>query len=211
MSGCAKRHLVALAASTLAIASARSARAEDPLLTAFVSPGIVWSWAQGRLPSHGMGFEISAGTWLRGPPSPPLLTLTSNTLLVGAVFRTQGYDGTGGSYGRRTIAAEVGYSILGVEVGYAARQATAEGGAISGLHLAPFVSLGFLYVGTQYVVPVGATNGPVGYEINLGLKLPLTPLLLLGGMGSMTGGGRPLDVAGNARVAALVRGRAWAR
>ena len=205
----ARRHALSLAAAATAIAAAPSARAEDPLMTAFVSPGVVWSWAGGRMPAHGAGFEISAGAWFKGPRSPPMLTLTNNTLMLGAVYRTQGYDGPGGSYGRRTVAAEIGYAIFGLEVGYATRQATAEGPALSGLHLGPYASMGALYVGTQHVIPTGGVTGPVGFEINLGLKLPLTPLFLAVGMGSFTAGGRPLEVGGRARTAALVRRRDW--
>jgi len=152
--------------AVLSLLSTADARASDWWTNVYVSPGVVVSWATSPDTSAGAGFEISAG----------YTSLTSNLLTMlhfGGVYRAQDNDaGSSGHYGRHTIALEGGVGLFGVELGYAFRDEFLKARATSGLHLMPYVSIGILYLGPQFLVPI-TTSGNVEFAFNLGIKVPL--------------------------------------
>jgi hypothetical protein len=127
----------------------------DDLLPYFFSPGIVWSWTSGLTVESGFGFELSAGY------RPGL------DLMFGGLYRFQDYD----SFKRYTAGVEAGWDVLGLEAGWAWRT-PATGPLVHGIHLSPYLSLGFAYFGIQLLVPVNV-SAKVEVAYNLGLKLPL--------------------------------------
>jgi hypothetical protein len=180
----------------------------------YINPGVVGSWAQDREAARGAGFELSAGYWL--PWHTPTILAKSPTIdpfrhvHLGGFFRAQAYGGaSSGDYSRITAGTQLGYDLLGVELGPAVLTGAQKGRA--GLHVAPFLSIGALYVSAQLLVPSGPPT-PGGWELNVGLKIPLgffAGLASLAGLGGMTAGGRPIDVDGERRVARAVRRADW--
>lgn len=206
------RARISLALLSAVASASRGARAEDAATVAlhgWVAPGLVSSWVASRDEARGLGFELSAGTWVKSSVwSPTAPVFAGRALGVGGVFRAQRYDGDDGGYGRRTLAGELAWGPLGIELGYAGRGATASLQAAHGVHVSPYLSLGVLYVGPQFLV--APWDGARGFEVNVGLKLPLMPAAIaMAGVGGMNPGGRPLLVSRVARVAPLARRRDW--
>lgn len=184
-----------LAAVGLSPSSARADDAIDTLRHFWISPGVVGSWSTTPSSVHGFGFELSGGWATR-----------NDDASLGGVYRTQGYSGDGSSFRRETYAFQATYMLIGVEAGWARRGAMEGEGAKGGFHVSPFLTAAFLYVGPQVLVPM--EGGRTEVQLNIGLKLPLTPKFFTrGGIEGMMAGGRPLFVAGRVLLASL-RGRA---
>ena len=190
------------------IAGERAGRADviETLLHVYVSPGVVWSGA-GQGHANGWGGEISAGYVT-------LATRAELPFFIGGFYRGQHYDSDFGGFGRRCYGLEAGFTFFGVEFGGATRDGFGSFGAADGIHLSPFATLGFLYVGPQWLFP--SSGAAAEFQFNVGLKLPIPQFLLpfalasfgnLGSLGSV--GGRALRVDGRPRVARLRRTDAW--
>lgn len=206
------RARLSLALLSSLVAAPRAARADalDTALHGWVAPGLVASWATDRGASRGVGFELSAGSWIKASvwsPTPPIFA--GRPLGLGAVLRTQSYSGDDGDHGRRTLAAQLAWGPFGIELGYAARDESAARPAARGLHASPYLSLGVLYVAPQFVVAPGGHDAGE-FELNVGLKLPLLPgAIAMAGVGGMTPGGRPLSLSGARITAPLARRDDW--
>lgn len=189
-----------------AVGATREARADElteQLLRLWVSPGVVHGWsARDAAPARGWGFELSAGKLYGSPTKPTAL---------GLVYRGHSFarEKDDVSFTRRTVAAEVVVQYAGLELGWGSRGAQPDLAAARGLHVMPFLTMGVFYVGAEGLV---ATSGPRGaWDVVVGLKLPLSALpVAMAGVGGMTAGGRPLGVAGAARVAAASARVDWA-
>jgi hypothetical protein len=153
---------IASTALGFVVALTRTAAATDLELPAFISPGIVWSTTSQPQSGSGAGFELSAGAYVTRPTLPP-------GVHVGLLYRGQSY----GAFGRRTVAAQVGYSYFGLEAGWAWRDGTGAEPPAQRVHLSPHVSIGILYLGPQLLI-----RGNVEYGFNLGLKFPLPHLVV---------------------------------
>lgn len=186
-----------LAAVGLSPAPARAGDGMDALLHLWISPGVVASWSTTPPSTHGFGFELSGG-WAAREGSPTW----------GGVFRTQGYSGDGPSFRRETYALQGTYMFFGAEAGWARRGAMGGEGVKWGFHVSPFMTAGVLYIGPQVLVP--AEGGRSELQFNVGLKLPLSPgFFVMGNLGGMTAGGRPLLVGARARLASLRARADW--
>jgi hypothetical protein len=199
----ARKAALAAGAFASAIAAPSAAHASDDMPRWFVSPGVVWSWGQYPGGAIGKGVEVSGGyARLSGGDS------FFHLFHVGGVVRSQWYDGDAGSFRRDTFAIEGGFPFVGLELGYAMRGAAGAYAASSGPHAAPYLSIGVFYVGPQFLF----TSDRPEVAFNMGIKLPLPHSILVPigiANGSLTGSGRPLRVAGEARVAPTKDGRAW--
>jgi hypothetical protein len=203
--------------ATLMLPAAAEAAGTKP--EAYLSPGVVWSSASGPgRAASGFGFEISGGLLLTrkqeptgdpnnmypAPDTDDLVKLLLTTPSVGAVFRTEGYTSAEATFRRYTYALQGGFGPLGVELGWGHRTSYLTEPARGGFHLSPFVTIGWLYAGPQWLFDGGT---PREFAFQVGLKLPLPysiaiPLGLIGGSGSGGGpGGRPIRRDHTPRVA----------
>ncbi len=160
------RHLLAVVTVGAIVGAAREAGAVERHVVV-ASPGYVYADA-GTATAH--GFELGAH-WLRaGTP-----------LGFGAFGQVQRYSDRSV---RLAGGAQATVSVLGLELGYAHR---GEGersigpilttvGHTSGVHVAPFVSLGFVYVAYRWTIPVERGAPPAhGAEraFTVGVKVPI--------------------------------------
>jgi hypothetical protein len=182
--------------ATLMLPAAAEAAGTKP--EAYLSPGVVWSSASGPgRAASGFGFEISGGLLLTrkqeptgdpnnmypAPDTDDLVKLLLTTPSVGAVFRTEGYTSAEATFRRYTYALQGGFGPLGVELGWGHRTSYLTEPARGGFHLSPFVTIGWLYAGPQWLFDGGT---PREFAFQVGLKLPLPysiaiPLGLIGG------------------------------
>jgi hypothetical protein len=129
----------------------------------FVSPGFVWSWSPRPTDFSGPGVELSAGY-------SPISGAASyfDAFHVGLVYRGQSYSDAADDFFRHTIAAEAGLPLVGVELGYDTHGAADAVAAFHGVHIAPYLSLGVLYLGPAWTL--SGSDSEVAF--NLGVKAP---------------------------------------
>lgn len=145
------------------------ATSDEPLEhTTFVSPGVSYlAWQPirveepARKAQSGGGLELSVARWL-----------TSGTY-VGAVTQFERLDRF-----RAAIGLEVGYQLVGLEVGIAREFAEKDGPAAQwSLQVAPYASLGMVFVSPRWIVALdrrGARDTPGdGAILVVGLKIPV--------------------------------------
>jgi hypothetical protein len=142
----------------------------------FVTPGYVYGRVEGASPATAHGFELSVH-YLH--PDLPIG--------VGAFAQLQRYDG---DHNRFAGGAQVTFAIVGLEIGYAHRDAGSgppasglTGGSAptrwsqtSGVHLAPFVSFGFVYFAYRWTIAVSEGPSPTHgseHALTVGIKIPL--------------------------------------
>jgi hypothetical protein len=142
-----------------------------PTALGFLSPALLYSNVWGRSPAHGVGAELTYSYHPRA----------ARHLVLGAF--TQGQVYTDGSL-RFAGGIQTGYGPFGVELGLAHRTGTGDFSATTGLHVAPYLSLGVLSVALRFTVPLqdvaGAPNSgvpPLGQgpetALTLGLRFPV--------------------------------------
>lgn len=185
-----------LGLTALAAVVASPARAdEDRSLTAVV-PGYLHTWSTGPRTWTDRGAELSV------VHAPYGLERWQGFGLLGQLQRHD--EGVRGA-----IAAEVFYSMFGLEAGWAVR--TSDAGAQHGLHLAPFVSVGFLSIAVRSTIALGSgTGSELGLAVALKLPIPVQGVRHLGIYlpGKNIVGGRPLrGAAGEALLPAACDGR----
>lgn len=170
-----RRSLVTLAILLCPLSAAAAERTRRDGLV-FVSPGYVYGHVEGGSPATAHGFELSVH-YLH----------PETGLGVGAFGQLQRYDG---DHNRFAGGAQVTFAIVGLEIGYAHRdagagsavgaglggEATTHRSQTSGVHLAPFVSLGFVYLAYRWTIPVAEGAPPTHggeHAITVGIKIPL--------------------------------------
>lgn len=145
------------------------ATSQEPLerLT-FLVPGLTFAGWQPvrmddavRLPSSGLGLELSVVRWITGG------------MYVGASAHAERLDRI-----RTSLGLEVGYQLIGLEVGVGRDFASKDGPRAQwSLEVGPYASIGLLYVMPRWVIALdrrGQRNTPGdGAMIVVGLKLPL--------------------------------------
>lgn len=166
---------LAIAAFASVVGAARPSRAVERSVLV-VSPGYVYSDAR-TATAH--GFELSAH-WLR----------KDSPVGLGAFGQVQRYSDRSVRFAG---GAQATFSILGLELGYAHRgegeapaprpdlayglpAAHTTIGSTSGVHVAPFVSLGFVYFAYRWTLPLARGPSPAhGAEsaFTVGVKIPI--------------------------------------
>jgi len=145
------------------------ATAEEPLerLT-FLVPGLTFVGWQPvhvddpvRVPASGVGLELSLVRWITGGT------------YVGAAVHAEKLDRF-----RTSVGLEVGYQLLGLEVGVAREFAAKDGPQAQwSLEVGPYASIGMVYVMPRWVIALdhrSARDTPGdGAMLVVGLKLPL--------------------------------------
>ncbi|MBI5514655.1 MAG: hypothetical protein HY909_12845 [Deltaproteobacteria bacterium] len=142
-----------------------------PTALGFLSPALVYSNVWGRSPAHGVGAELAYSYHPRA----------ARRLVLGAF--TQGQVYTDGSL-RFAGGLQTGYGPFGVELGLAHRTGTDDFRASTGLHVAPYLSLGVLSVALRFTVPLNDTQGAPNSGVaslgqgpetalTLGLRIPV--------------------------------------
>ena len=182
------------------LACASSAHAEEPEWAGgYVSPGVVWSWTNDPVGSSGVSFEVSGGYNF-------LFTGEWYSPQVGGVFRYGSVDdGVNEGWDRGLIGAQGGIGPLGVELGFGWRERVPDvEPQRNGLVVAPYASAGFLFIGPEWFIPVGAGSEPE-LSLNFGLKVPVIQIVYgfqaLGSAFGRVPSGRPLRIERQAVVA----------
>ena len=188
-----------LLATLVAVCAAPSvARADGG---GYVLPGFVFGPVIGSPGAFATGAELS------------LMTYSSHRDWdgVGAFAQLEHYGGDHADFGRWALGAQIGGPV-GLELGVDHRAAYEDHAGTTGIHVAPYASMGLLTMALRLTIPVG-TNGPgASYGTEgawvIGLKLPIPwgdppPDIRMPS-------GRPRVVEGGVRVAGIVR-RRWGR
>ncbi len=174
-----------------------SARAEDAPADV-VSAGYIVSWVYGDASVTGHGGEIS---YMHYPKYDVMQAL-------GGFVQVQSYGG-----GLRWAAGgQAAWSIAGLELGIAQRQGNGTYGTTVGIHMAPYVSIGFLHLAFRVVTPItgGSDRFPLETGLTLGIKGPSAlgehwpdPIKI------RVPSGRPLREGDAAKVASVSSRRTW--
>ena len=189
--------LLAVLGSAAATLAPSAARAEG----GYVVPGFLFGPVVGAPFAFAYGGELSVMQYF----SP-----SRSAIWLGAFAQLQRYSREEGGRGRWALGVQVGNGV-GLELGVARRSGDDRYAATTDVHVGPYVSAGILTLALRSGIPVAHDPGtPFGYElgIQIGIKIPIPyahPPSFVD-----FGPGRPLVVARTARVAALVRVRAWA-
>lgn len=174
------RLLATISAASLlgahATTSAR-ARADGSKGLVFLSPGYVYAKVSGDSPATAHGAELSVH-WLH-----PKLPFG-----VGGFAQLQRYDG---DHDRFASGVQATLALVGLELGVAYRAAgegpavtrsllvgdvTTQRSATTGLHVAPFLTLGFVHVAYRWTIPLREGPAPshgAEHALTIGVKLPL--------------------------------------
>ncbi len=148
---------------------------------------VVFAYAS---PSRASGWDVFAvgpmGGIVFGPEQPALGLLGGEITFVhykSSTGRSPGFGGfvqassVGFERARVSFGPQINDTIVGVEAGATFESATKDRSAFVGLHLAPFVSVGFASITFQLDVPLAPlTDGPLPhFEMVLAgtLKLPI--------------------------------------
>jgi hypothetical protein len=112
-----------------------------------------------RVPKSGFGAELSLARWI-GPAT-----------YLGAVVRGERLDRT-----RAALGLEVGWQLVGLELAIARDFAAKDGPSAQwSLEVAPYASLGVVYVSPRFVVALDRKEGSPGSgaAFVVGLKVPI--------------------------------------
>lgn len=163
------------AAASAPVPPARPADRGPPV--GFLSLGYLYADVRGDAPARAHGFELSGHVF---HPSLPVG--------LGAFAQAQIYAG---DHARFAGGAQLTFACVGLELGYAHREAgagppvqrslvtgdvTSHRSQSSGLHLAPFLSFGFVYFAYRWTIPLATGPAPTHgaeHALTVGVKLPL--------------------------------------
>lgn len=153
------RSLAAFVVAGACVASPAPAAADVPV---FVSPGYVHSFVQGRSPASGNGAELSSAFFFGRR------TLAQ----AGAFGQVEALSGERGVSTRLAAGAHVSIYGVGLETAYAIRTADAAHGRTDGVHLAPFVSIGWWSLAYRWTIALRGDHGS-DHGFVLGIKVPI--------------------------------------
>jgi hypothetical protein len=154
-----------------------AARADDSKGLVFLSPGYLYAKVSGDSPATAHGAELSVH-WLH-----PKLPFG-----VGGFVQLQRYDG---DHDRMATGVQATFALLGLELGVAHRMAgngapiarsmivgdvTTERSATTGLHVAPFLTLGVVHIAYRWTIPLHEGPAPSQgseHALTIGVKIPL--------------------------------------
>lgn len=158
------RRALALGASIVLCAARAHALGDHPI---FVVPGYIHSFVGGHSPAAGNGVELSTvvGTETSG---------TRAGAAVGALAQLESLSGDHGRSTRWALAGQASVLGMGVEGGYARRTADDKYVTTDGVHLAVFLSLGYVSLAYRWTAALGHPPGTHGdyHGFVLALKLP---------------------------------------
>ncbi len=125
-----------------------------------VSLGYLRTWVFGDAAVTSHGIEV---TYMHYP-------LASELLAYSGLVQFETY---GGAY-RIAGGGQLSFGVVGLEAALAHRGADATHAATLGIHLAPYLSVGFLHLALRVVAPISGDPGyPTEVGLTLGLKVPV--------------------------------------
>ncbi len=205
------RRLAPTLLSIAAVTSVTPARAEEG--GGVLAPGYLHTWVRGSSPTYGNGVEVSFLHYLPNET-------TRDPWALGAFGQLSSY---GGTHARFALGAEATfYRLVGIELGWAHRGAHDDRPATHAVHVAPFVSIGFVAFSVQVIAPLAKES----VEVSFALTVKPWPFAVYGKLpwlapgeeprfgGSWSAGGRPLRIAGRAILPEVIprrKGAARAR
>jgi hypothetical protein len=183
MGRCVARYLYAAVGCSLLVATAPDASADPfadhPQSHTFVSLGAIGDVGghfADSAPGTGVvtagGFELSATHWLGHVGD----VLEDSKVAVGGFAQIEAANPDG--HARGAAGFQASYMFIGSELGASLEQGRGPYATSAGVHFAPFVSLGVLYLALRAEMPVAAmSSGGTLYGFGLafvvGLKAPI--------------------------------------